>query len=306
MDPNYFNILKKTRLEESVLSILRLPYYKSLEELNKRSLNAFRRFEMPFKSAASELQEKMKSHEAYFKNVLSGFDVHKRIIEDRLIYLPDFPNLMSSLAIQGIGNQLHIKSLDQMGKDITKLAQTLERSPHFDKSLLGQVSKSLKKISSEINDTVLTTTIQDVKSSFTNKLIQTEPNTLSYEAKFQIFIAIILFLLALLSDKISERNIISSIESLREELLPKIEKLKPSTLKKDLEHLYFSRCYLNVRLKPRINSLKIELLYPNQIVKMVKINKKWAYIEYYDYVEDLPKVGWVFKKHLKKIYLLVK
>jgi len=49
----------------------------------------------------------------------------------------------------------------------------------------------------------------------------------------------------------------------------------------------------------------ITTLRPNQKVELLKRgeppNKKWIYVGYQDYVEGIPRTGWVYKKYLKRI-----
>lgn len=60
-----------------------------------------------------------------------------------------------------------------------------------------------------------------------------------------------------------------------------------------------------VNLRTQSNTSKdshiITTLQPNLKVELLKRNGKWIYVGYFDYVEDLPKTGWVAKKYLKMI-----
>jgi hypothetical protein len=55
-----------------------------------------------------------------------------------------------------------------------------------------------------------------------------------------------------------------------------------------------------VRVERNEKSSRIATVYPNQIVHIVRICKKWAYVEYFDQIEGLPRTGWVYKKVLSK------
>lgn len=60
-----------------------------------------------------------------------------------------------------------------------------------------------------------------------------------------------------------------------------------------------------VNLRTQNNTSKeshvIALLQPNQKVELLKRGKKWIYVGYFDFIEDVPKTGWVCKKYLKMI-----
>ncbi len=60
-----------------------------------------------------------------------------------------------------------------------------------------------------------------------------------------------------------------------------------------------------VELRTKNNSSEdshvICILQPNQKVELLKRNGKWIYVGFFDYVEGIPKTGWVRKKYLKMI-----
>jgi hypothetical protein len=58
---------------------------------------------------------------------------------------------------------------------------------------------------------------------------------------------------------------------------------------------------LNLRSRPTTRASIITVLRPNQRVELVQRKREWVYVEYFDYVEDVPKTGWVAKKYLKRI-----
>ena len=68
--------------------------------------------------------------------------------------------------------------------------------------------------------------------------------------------------------------------------------------------LYVVQRRVEIRLKPNNKSANVAVLYPNQAVKLVpekdkeKYRHEWIYIEYFDFIEGIPKLGWVNKKYL--------
>jgi hypothetical protein len=56
-----------------------------------------------------------------------------------------------------------------------------------------------------------------------------------------------------------------------------------------------------LRLKPSNRGAKIVILFPNQKVLLIEEKHKWIYIEYFDYLEAIPKYGWANKKYLKRL-----
>jgi hypothetical protein len=55
-----------------------------------------------------------------------------------------------------------------------------------------------------------------------------------------------------------------------------------------------------LRLKPQAKAAKIVVLFPNQRVLLVQEKHQWIYIEYFDYLEGLPRYGWAMKKYFRR------
>lgn len=58
---------------------------------------------------------------------------------------------------------------------------------------------------------------------------------------------------------------------------------------------------VELKVKPKFKSYTIAVLYPNQEVQLVESSHKWIYVEYFDYLDGIPKYGWANKKYLVKI-----
>lgn len=58
---------------------------------------------------------------------------------------------------------------------------------------------------------------------------------------------------------------------------------------------------IEVRLNKCFKSTKIAKLFDGEKVNVVKVEKKWVYIEFFDYKTGLPNYGWVPKKYLKAV-----
>jgi hypothetical protein len=85
------------------------------------------------------------------------------------------------------------------------------------------------------------------------------------------------------------------------EILKRIaERLDEKPDEKDKTHYAVQRT-VELKTKPKFNSSTIAVLYPNQQVKLVESSHKWIYVEYFDYLEGIPKYGWANKKYLVKI-----
>ncbi len=64
---------------------------------------------------------------------------------------------------------------------------------------------------------------------------------------------------------------------------------------------YIVQRTVELKIKPKFKSHTIAVLYPNQQVQLVESSHKWIYVEYFDYLDGIPKYGWANKKYLVRI-----
>ncbi len=88
-----------------------------------------------------------------------------------------------------------------------------------------------------------------------------------------------------------------------EQLLKVIEKSTENVNSKNenTEIYYVVEREFDVRANPTFKSMKIGKLFPNTKVKLISRKHKWIYIEWTDYLELIPRYGWVSKKYLKRL-----
>ncbi|HCY74411.1 MAG TPA: hypothetical protein DHV28_00685 [Ignavibacteriales bacterium] len=91
---------------------------------------------------------------------------------------------------------------------------------------------------------------------------------------------------------------IKSINDTSQRIEQEIEKITPN---KEYAKIYIVRTKLNVRKESNSKSLILDTLFPNNKVEVIKEENDWFYVEYFDFVEGLPKTGWVYSKYLIKV-----
>jgi hypothetical protein len=81
-----------------------------------------------------------------------------------------------------------------------------------------------------------------------------------------------------------------------------IENIKPDKELTEINQIYYIvQRPVNVRIKPSNKSNKLDILYPNNKVRLIKSRHKWIFVEYFDFIEGIPKTGWVYKKYLIRV-----
>jgi hypothetical protein len=58
-----------------------------------------------------------------------------------------------------------------------------------------------------------------------------------------------------------------------------------------------------LRIAPNANAVEISRVHTNQSVLLVKKSETWLYVSFYDYVEDIPKIGWINQRNVKLVTL---
>ncbi|MDX6384541.1 MAG: hypothetical protein QOK48_2114 [Blastocatellia bacterium] len=136
------------------------------------------------------------------------------------------------------------------------------------------------------------------------KVAELPRGRVSMEALLSIIVAVVLFLanIAYLEIKEAQKTeapIFTDTQIERvAQAIETTERLKPQD---DESAYYVVERRILIRVKPNNRSAPVAFLYPNQTVRLEKLNHQWIYVEYFDYIEGIPKLGWVNKKYLKKL-----
>jgi uncharacterized protein (DUF433 family) len=90
----------------------------------------------------------------------------------------------------------------------------------------------------------------------------------------------------------------SAIRKVLERIADNIERLNPE---KDQNVYYLVDRTVDLKLKPQERSLTITRIFRNQKTRLVRKKHRWIYVEYFDYLEAIPKYGWAKKKYFKRV-----
>ncbi|HEX8129254.1 MAG TPA: hypothetical protein VF527_09150, partial [Pyrinomonadaceae bacterium] len=128
------------------------------------------------------------------------------------------------------------------------------------------------------------------------KELGTNPTT--YWAMVKFTFAIFVFLYPLYEGQQTEERVIDSVRKAQTQILEEVEKLKPPKVN---EIYYVVERKVELKIRPQSKSATIQILSPNQTIKLIQAKGKWIYVEYFDYIEGLPKTGWVLKKYTRRL-----
>lgn len=120
---------------------------------------------------------------------------------------------------------------------------------------------------------------------------------ISFEGYIQILLAIMLYLAAYSASMESDSEIIGRIDKLEVQISSQIENINQE---ENEGTFYIVERAVKLRSENHTGkeAVVIDVLYPNQRVKLLKRDKKWIYVSFYDYLAGVQRNGWVYKKHL--------
>jgi len=177
----------------------------------------------------------------------------------------------------------------------------------FSGRLAGSIAKALESLEEDPN------AFEPVEELVRTKIDSLSTSRISAEGLWQIYIQILALLIGLSQLGLTIYQINEAKKSSGEgtELFKKLvettqkiaantERLVP---KQDQNTYYIVERTVNLQIKPSADSQVLALLFPNQKVRLVKRKHKWIYIEFFDYLEGVPKYGWALKKYLRSLEL---
>ncbi|MHB8069748.1 MAG: SH3 domain-containing protein [Desulfobaccales bacterium] len=143
--------------------------------------------------------------------------------------------------------------------------------------------------------------ITRIERQFDIKCEELSPSIVSYEGMIHLLFTIIIFLISIHMNNLSEERLSTAILNSQQNILAQIEKLNPREPEKNEGIFYIVIRDVDLRNKPTNKSHRLGSIFPNQKVILLQDKGKWIYIKYFDYIDGVPKTGWALKKYLKRL-----
>jgi len=146
-----------------------------------------------------------------------------------------------------------------------------------------------------LGDMEVTEAAINVTEELNSQIIESKPSKLSLEFYLNFFVAFMFFIYSLNLAEQSEVRIIESINTAQTNIIERIDDLRDPVEK---EIFYVVERAVNLRTKPTTKRSEIiNVLYPNQKVRLVDRKGKWIKVEYYNHLLNIHEHGWCFKKY---------
>lgn len=120
--------------------------------------------------------------------------------------------------------------------------------------------------------------------------------TLSLEFYISLVLTLLLALIQQNESNEFNNELMQRLDRLETEL---VEKYEMVASEEQQSSFYIARLNVNFREGPSTKHAVLDVLFPNQKVRLVERKQKWIKVEFYDHVENVHKQGWVYKKYLR-------
>lgn len=180
------------------------------------------------------------------------------------------------------------------------------RLPEFDTTFLGGLHKRLERLHE--SGVGVTPAMEEVDLALKERAGQLPRSWVSFKGMFDLLYPLLIALLQLWYAKYSDersstemqRFIESQFRATETRLTLQIQTLKPLGSPMALS-VVARQCYL--RADRFAKAITVGVLYPNQVITIHRTSGKWAYVEFFDYVNAIPKTGWILKKYVTTVEL---
>lgn len=267
------------RLAQQLLNISGSPLFKALERASttygQAILQTFR--------MADSIQKNKELWVEVIKSPLARAlqEIHRS--HERLIESVSLPALMA------------------VSDQIARYINTNLAAATFPESFAGQVLEALHGIyessdaeSGERNASIIEGLYEEIQKKHS-------PSLVSRQGLIQILIALIIFAIQMQEGAKTEERVSDLILRMQATIVERLEEKKSEAAPKGKLEIYFivqRRTRLLQQPKPK--GAVVGWLYPNQMTSLIEKKGKWIYVQYFDYIDGVPKNGWVLKKYVKR------
>lgn len=146
--------------------------------------------------------------------------------------------------------------------------------------------------------------IEELQEIVDEKVAKLPRGRISADGILNLIMTVILFLATIAYNEVRDgrRTQTPALSDAQiERVIESIAKAQTLIPENDNSTYYVVERPVAIRLKPNNRSAAVAGLYPNQKVRLVQSSHQWIYVEYFDYIEGIPKLGWVNKKYLEKL-----
>lgn len=255
---------------------------KQLEQISRSRIEEFERIRRQSRSVAATIER---------------FQQNTRVISDaiRTLHLQtrSIGNVLAHLHNQA---QSYAKALEHI-KEVSK-GLSLKLNP----LTFGEAYEEVLNRYYRAAETAVPDPIEIVVNKVEDQVRKVPSGPLSLEFYITLVITLFVFVLSQISSIKSEKRIAAKIEELAEYVSNSLVELRSY---EDEYTFYIVEKPVNLRAGPTTESEILSVLHPCLKVRLMERQANWIKVEYFDYIENTNKSGWVYKKYLRILNLKI-
>jgi hypothetical protein len=259
--------------------LLEPPGYRALRELQD--------------NIAAEAQRVNESLTSGFSSIVSQYDVLKSLAAAQ--YPKDLvADLQRSIrAFQPPA----LPFIESFADQLRGASRTVEALRQFEETFAGRLLELARKVS-EAPEEKLEDRVEDLTGFLGTHLAESKRGPISLEGYVQIILALILYIHSIIGAQQSEDRIMKRMNNIeaRLKVIAPVEKVERAP-----ELRLVSAASLHLRAEPSTDSRMIGKLTRNSLVRVINKEKRWAHVEYFDFVEGRTREGWVAHRFLQEL-----
>ena len=178
----------------------------------------------------------------------------------------------------------------------TEIARHIHVSSEFQQTRISIAAQVLEQVHDQ--DIVIDEIADLVQEAIEEKSKKSPRDIISIEGLINFLFVIIFFLINMQYSKEAEDRIIKKIDKIHEPLINFMEKQEDMDTNSTY---YFVNSSVNLRALPNTESSIITVLHPNQRVEFIEQQDGWLYVRYFDHLDGVPRVGWVYHRYLSLV-----
>jgi hypothetical protein len=286
------------RMEE-LMRMVDPPYLRSTRELLRQQSLYQQYFDSPVQRLLRELAEVNKIRSALDSpamQYLRQLQEHQGLIGHMMQTLQERRGLHSAL----LPFYTATSHLDRLGLFGNAFGDLQTSSTSF----MGGVLHELSEIAYDFDvedescyDDVVRK-INGLVDYFVEKCSTLPKGKVTFEGMLGILLTVIFSIQSIMSSNTSTKMVMNEIDKAEGRIISAVKNIDSPANENDdfvIDHT------TSVRVKPAHKSAKITFVYPNQRVSVLSRQREWVYVQYFDFLESIPKTGWVAKKYVSRI-----
>lgn len=249
-------------------------------------------------------------------NFLQEFDLSNIAKQHAMIYgniIAQQEKLYKELNFNLTNN---IASLAQALKGIEPAIASVARLPRIDLGILNEVYQQ-ETLLEEVAEYDSTENIfENLYQFFKDKIAALPKGKITAQGILQLYLALIATLSFLYSysqskvdqqisenlssiksNQVETNKLLDDLNDLSQRVIPLIDDLAKSESE---ESIYIVIKESPIRSQASGKATILGRVYPNQPVKVIDEQKRWLYVEYFDFIKSIPKMGYIFKGNVEE------